>query len=56
MFLWFFDRGPMPKFERWTYWEKFDFWAVFWGMFAIGVSGLLLWKTEWSSWIVPAGS
>jgi len=53
MFLWFFNRGPMPKFERWTYWEKFDFWAVFWGMFAIGVSGLLLWKTEWSSWIVP---
>jgi hypothetical protein len=53
MFLWFFDRGPMPKFERWTYWEKFDFWAVFWGMFAIGVSGLLLWKSEWSSWIVP---
>lgn len=53
MFRWFFDRGPMPKFERWTYWEKFDFWAVFWGMFAIGVSGLLLWKPEWSSWIVP---
>ncbi|HOS87696.1 MAG TPA: aminotransferase class I/II-fold pyridoxal phosphate-dependent enzyme, partial [Burkholderiaceae bacterium] len=35
MFLWFFNRGPMPKFDRWTYWEKFDFWAVFWGMFAI---------------------
>lgn len=53
MFLWFFNRGPMPRFERWTYWEKFDFWAVFWGMFAIGGSGLLLWKPEWSSWIVP---
>lgn len=53
MFRWFFDCGPMPKFERWTYWEKFDFWAVFWGMFAIGGSGLLLWKPEWSSWIVP---
>jgi cytochrome b subunit of formate dehydrogenase len=53
MFRWFFDRGDMPRFDRWTYWEKFDFWAVFWGMFAIGGSGLLLWKPEWSSWFVP---
>jgi cytochrome b subunit of formate dehydrogenase len=53
MFRWFFDRGEMPKFDRWTYWEKFDFWAVFWGMFAIGGSGFLLWKPEWSSYIVP---
>jgi len=53
MFLWFFNKGPKPRFDRWTYWEKFDFWAVFWGMFAIGGSGLLLWKPEWSSYIVP---
>ncbi len=53
MFRWFFDRGEMPKFDRWTYWEKFDFMAVFWGMFAIGGSGLLLWKPEWSSYIIP---
>ena len=53
MFLWFLNRGEMPKFERWTYWEKFDFMAVFWGMFAIGGSGVLLWIPEWSSWIVP---
>ncbi|MFH1078862.1 MAG: cytochrome C [Pseudomonadota bacterium] len=53
MFRWFFDCGEMPKFDRWTYWEKFDFMAVFWGMFAIGGSGLLLWKPEWSSYLVP---
>jgi cytochrome b subunit of formate dehydrogenase len=53
MFRWFFNRGEMPQFDRWTYWEKFDFMAVFWGMFAIGTSGLLLWIPEWSSWIVP---
>ncbi len=53
MFRWFFNRGEMPKFDRWTYWEKFDFLAVFWGMFAIGCSGFLLWIPEWSSWIVP---
>lgn len=46
MIKWFMFRGPLPKFERWTYWEKFDFLAVFWGMFAIGGSGLLLWFPE----------
>ena len=43
MFRWFFFRGPKPSFERWTYWEKFDFMAVFWGMLVIGSSGLMLW-------------
>lgn len=46
MFKWFLFLGPKPTFERWTYWEKFDFMAVFWGMFAIGLSGLLLWFPE----------
>lgn len=46
MVRWFFFKGPKPTFERWTYWEKFDFLAVFWGMFAIGGSGLLLWFPE----------
>ncbi|MFZ1962653.1 MAG: hypothetical protein WAU78_04150 [Roseiarcus sp.] len=43
MFTWFFGRGPRPVFDRWTYWEKFDYWAVFWGIFIIGGSGALLW-------------
>lgn len=38
---WFFRRGPHPQFDRWTYWEKFDYYAVFWGVFVIGLSGLL---------------
>jgi thiosulfate reductase cytochrome b subunit len=41
-FLWFLYLGPQPKMGRWTYWEKFDYWAVFWGVAIIGVSGLLL--------------
>jgi cytochrome b subunit of formate dehydrogenase len=40
---WFLYMGPRPKFDRWTYWEKFDYLAVFWGVAMIGVSGLLLW-------------
>jgi predicted CXXCH cytochrome family protein len=43
MFKWFFGLAPRPDFDRWSYWEKFDYWAPFWGMFIIGVSGLMLW-------------
>ena len=42
-FKWFVGLGPRPQFDRWTYWEKFDYWAVFWGMAIIGGSGLMLW-------------
>ncbi len=43
MFEWFLGQGPRPKFDRWTYWEKFDYWAPFWGVTIIGVSGLMMW-------------
>ena len=42
MFRWFLGKGPRPVFDRWTYWEKFDYWAVFWGMGIIGSSGMML--------------
>jgi hypothetical protein len=42
MFVWFVGKGPRPLFDRWTYWEKFDYWAVFWGMAMIGGTGMLL--------------
>ncbi|MFI4939957.1 MAG: cytochrome C [Burkholderiales bacterium] len=42
MFKWFLNLGPRPTLERWTYWEKFDYWAVFWGMFIIGGSGMMM--------------
>ena len=40
---WFFYRGPRPEYGRWTYWEKFDYFAVFWGVAMIGFTGLVLW-------------
>ena len=43
MFQWFFGLGPRPVFDKWTYWEKFDYWAPFWGVTIIGVSGLMMW-------------
>jgi cytochrome b subunit of formate dehydrogenase len=50
---WFLGLGPRPRFDRYTYWEKFDYWAVFWGMGIIGASGLLLWFPLVFSRIVP---
>jgi cytochrome b subunit of formate dehydrogenase len=29
---WFVGQGPRPAYGRWTYWEKFDYFAVFWGI------------------------
>ena len=52
-FKWFLGLGPRPQFDRWTYWEKFDYWAVFWGMFIIGGSGLLLWFPVFFSNLIP---
>ena len=45
--------GPKPRFDHFTYWEKFDYWAVFWGMFIIGGSGLLLWFPWFFSRLLP---
>jgi cytochrome b subunit of formate dehydrogenase len=42
-----------PRFERWTYYEKFDYWAVFWGMLIMGGSGLILWFPVLSSNLLP---
>jgi len=50
---WFFGRGPRPRFDHFTYWEKFDYWAVFWGMFIIGGSGLLLWFPSFFAHLLP---
>jgi len=54
--LWFFNKGPRPQFDRWTYWEKFDYLAVFWGVGMIGVSGLFLWFPEFFGRFLPGWS
>jgi len=42
MFKWFVGKGEKPRFDRWAYFEKFDYWAVFWGVTIIGSSGMML--------------
>lgn len=53
MFKWFFGFRSRPMFDRWSYWEKFDYWAPFWGMTIIGMSGLMLWFPEETATILP---
>lgn len=49
----FLGKGEAPRFGKFTYWEKFDYWAVFWGIAFIGGSGLLLWFPEFFSGFFP---
>jgi hypothetical protein len=53
MFRWFFGRGPKPRFNRFAYWEKFDYWALFAGTVLIGGSGLMMWFPEATTRVLP---
>ncbi|MDR3668658.1 MAG: cytochrome b/b6 domain-containing protein [Ignavibacteriaceae bacterium] len=50
---WFLGKGERPEYGRWTYWEKFDYFAVFWGMIVIGSTGLTLWFPEFFTQFIP---
>jgi cytochrome b subunit of formate dehydrogenase len=50
---WFLGLGPKPKFDRYAYWEKFDYWAVFWGMIVIGFSGYAMWFAPFFAHFLP---
>jgi cytochrome b subunit of formate dehydrogenase len=43
MVRWFVGLGPRPTFERWAYWEKFDFFGAASDTMLLGVTGLILW-------------
>ncbi len=53
MLRWFSGLGNKPRFERWAYWEKLDYWAVYGGMAIIGLSGLMLWFPNLFCLILP---
>ena len=52
-FKWFLGAGPQPTFEHFTYWEKFDYWAVLWGTLLMGLAGLILWFPVAASHLLP---
>jgi len=45
-----------PKYGRFSYLEKFDYWAVFWGIAMIGTSGLLLMFAVDAAHVLPGQS
>ncbi len=53
MFRWFFGKAERPSFDRWSYWQKFDYWAPFWGVGVIGLSGLMLFFPTKTAIILP---
>ncbi len=54
--LWFFGLGKQPEMERWAYWEKFDYWAVFWGMPLLAATGVMLMFPVETSRVAPGWS
>ncbi len=49
----FFMTGEHPHGARFTWKEKFDYWAPFWGIAVIGVTGIVMWNEELASKIIP---
>jgi predicted CXXCH cytochrome family protein len=43
MFAWFLGKGSKPQFDRYTYWEKFDYLSLTFGTVIIGVTGFMMW-------------
>jgi hypothetical protein len=50
---WFLEKGPRPDYGRWTYWDKFDYFAVFWGVAVIGGTGIILWHPVFVTHFLP---
>jgi cytochrome b subunit of formate dehydrogenase len=56
MVRWFVGLGPKPKFERWAYWEKFDFWGAAADIVIIGSTGLVLWFPNLFCSVLPGSA
>ncbi|MBN1516788.1 cytochrome b/b6 domain-containing protein [Candidatus Sumerlaeota bacterium] len=46
-------REERPKFGRYTYYEKFDYWAVYWGCVIMIGTGLVLWFDQLAASVAP---
>jgi hypothetical protein len=52
-FKFFFYAGPPPRFGKWTYYEKFDYFALFWGVPIVVGSGLVMLFPNFFSHFIP---
>jgi len=44
----YFGKAEHPKYDRYTWREKFEYWAVFWGTLIMGVTGIIMMYPEQS--------
>ena len=53
MFAWFFGKGPKPQFDRYAYWEKFDYMSLVAGTMIIGITGFMMWFPIKTTQLLP---
>lgn len=51
--LWLFGRREHPVFDRWAWWQKFDYWAVWWGLVIVGTTGLVMFDSVLTTSVLP---
>jgi len=52
-------RSERPEFDRFNWRDKFDYWAIFWGLPVMGISGFIMLYPVFATdflpgWVVPA--
>lgn len=50
---WFMGVGKRPNFDRWIYWEKFEYLSLMWGTLVMAVTGIILWFPAQVTKIIP---
>jgi len=50
---WLLGFGPRPAFDRWIYWEKFEYLSLMWGTIVMALTGLILWFPIQFTKIIP---
>lgn len=50
---WLLGFGPRPGFDRWIYWEKFEYLSLLWGTVVMAVTGFMLWFPTTCSIVMP---
>ncbi|MCG7899629.1 MAG: cytochrome b/b6 domain-containing protein [Candidatus Thiodiazotropha weberae] len=50
---WLFGRREHPVFDRWSWWQKFDYWAVWWGLVIVGTTGLVMFDSVLTTSVLP---
>lgn len=50
---WLLGFGPHPAFDRWIYWEKFEYLSLIWGTIVMALTGFMLWFPTTFSIVLP---